>query len=159
MKIIGIDPGLQRTGWGVIEKTGSSLRYIDCGTIQTNADDALDLRLKYIHTSLVSVIQLHAPANAAIEETFVSVNGSSTLKLGQARGAIIVTLAICNLPVAEYSATHVKKAVVGTGRAEKSQVEAMIKILLPGAKATKADAYDALAIAVCHANTMRYNGK
>jgi len=154
--IIGIDPGLRRTGWGVIEKNGSQLKFIDCGVIESSADENLDIRLKQLHDGIIAVMKNYTPLQAAIEETFVSVNGASTLKLGQARGAALLTLSICGLRVYEYSATNIKKAVVGVGRAEKSQVESMVKILLPGAKATKADAYDALAVAICHANTRQH---
>lgn len=151
--ILGIDPGLQRTGWGVISTQGSSLKFVACGVIKTNASHPLDVRLKSIHDGIRKVADMYSPIEAAIEETFVSVNGASTLKLGQARGAAMLSLSLCSLPVSEYSATSVKKAVVGNGHAEKKQVEAMMKILLPGANPEMADAADALAIAVCHANS------
>ncbi len=152
---MGIDPGLQRTGWGIIEKSGASIGYVDCGVIQTDPEQSLALRLKTIHEGMVEIIRQYQPQTVAVEETFVSINGASTLKLGQARGAIMLTLAICGLDIFEYSATNIKKAVTGAGRAEKKQVEALVRILLPPVKSSRADAYDALAAAICHANSVR----
>lgn len=152
MKIIGIDPGLQRTGWGVIAMKSGALSFVACGTIKTDSAQPLDKRLQQLHHDLKEQIILHTPQTAAIEETFVSVNGASTLKLGQARGALMLTLSLCNLPVAEYAATLVKKSIVGAGRAEKNQVAMMVQTLLSGCGKFGADAMDALAIAICHAN-------
>jgi crossover junction endodeoxyribonuclease RuvC len=150
MRILGVDPGLQRTGWGVIDVTGNRLVYVGCGVVASKADWALADRLKALHDGLMGVVARFAPQEAAIEETFVTANGVSTLKLGQARGAALVTLALAGLPVAEYAATQVKKSVVGAGRAEKSQMAFMVARLLPGADVKQADATDALAIAITH---------
>ena len=156
MIILGVDPGLNHTGWGVIEKQGSNLRYVACGVISVPAKGNLPDRIIQLSNGLGSIIAEHQPASAAIEETFATPNGASTLKLGQARGALLLTLAQAGLEVGEYSATHVKKAVVGVGRAEKHQVAQMVGMLLPAArdqiKGKKDDATDALAIAICHAN-------
>lgn len=151
MIILGIDPGLQRTGWGVIRQTGNTLSMIACGVVASRAEDDLAIRLKHLNQGIDSAINLYHPQEAAIEETFVSVNGASTLKLGQARGALILTLCQAGLNVAEYSATKVKKTIVGAGRAEKHQVAQMVQILLPGCSRYGADAMDALAVAICHA--------
>ena len=155
-RIIGIDPGLVSTGWGVIESKGSSLTFIDCGTIAPDSKAPLSERLHELYADLSRIIALYKPTTAAIEETFVTANGASTLKLGQARGALIVTLAAQGLPVAEYATRSVKKALVGTGAADKNQVSQMVGVLMPAArealKACKHDAADALAIAICHAH-------
>ncbi len=151
MLVLGIDPGLQRTGWGIINKQGTALRYIASGLIQPNAKAPLPERLAALHDGIQQVTSQFGPDCAAIEETFVSVNGASTLKLGQARGAILLSLAISTLPVSEYAATLVKKTIVGVGRAEKQQVGLMVRHLLPGCDVTQADEADALAIAICHA--------
>lgn len=157
MRIIGIDPGLVSTGWGIVEKQGSNLRFVGCGTLAPKTTLALSQRLVFLHRELTALITTHQPDSAAIEETFVTANGASTLKLGQARGALIVTLAAANLPVAEYATRLVKKAIVGTGTADKNQVAQMVGVLLPASrealKACKHDAADALAIAICHANS------
>lgn len=150
--LLGIDPGLQKAGWGAIRAQGNHLSFLACGTIRTNAGDALATRLHTLHNGLAEVIHQLKPDQAAIEETFVSVNGASTLKLGQARGAILLALSLHGLPVSEYAATQVKKSIVGVGRAEKAQVEMMVKQLLPGAKCQTSDEADALAIALCHAH-------
>ena len=152
--ILGIDPGLQRTGWGIISKDGVNLHFIACGTVASDNTRPLAERLLQLHDGLLEIITHHKPDEAAIEETFVSVNGASTLKLGQARGAILVTLSLAGLAVEEYSATQVKKTVVGAGRAEKTQVQAMVDMLLPASKSIRKgpDAADALAIAICHAH-------
>ena len=155
-RIIGIDPGLVSTGWGFIESKGSNLSFVDCGTIAPNTKLPLSERLLALHADLTRIIALYKPTAAAIEETFVTANGASTLKLGQARGALIVTLAASGLPVAEYATRLVKKAIVGTGTADKNQMGQMVGVLLPAArealKACKHDAADALAIAITHAN-------
>ncbi|MFM9891040.1 MAG: crossover junction endodeoxyribonuclease RuvC [Rickettsiales bacterium] len=155
-RIIGIDPGLVSTGWGIVEKQGSNLRFVACGTIAPKTTLALSERLVFLHRELTALIAIHQPHGAAIEETFVTANGASTLKLGQARGALIVTLAAANLSVAEYATRKVKKAIVGTGTADKNQMAQMVGVLLPASRpalaACKHDAADALAIAICHAN-------
>lgn len=156
VRILGVDPGLNTTGWGVIEQRGSALTFIACGTITSKAADALSVRLASLAQGLRAVLREHCPHGAAIEETFVNVSGSSTLKLGQARGALLLTLADAGLPVGEYAPTLIKKAVVGVGRAEKAQVAMMVQMLLPAARTAlatqKADASDALAVAICHAH-------
>ncbi len=158
-RIIGIDPGLVSTGWGIVESKGSSLTFIDCGTIAPNSKAPLSERLHTLYADLTRIIELYKPTTAAIEETFVTANGASTLKLGQARGALIVTLAAKGLPVAEYATRSVKKAIVGTGTADKNQVSQMVGVLMPAARAAladcKHDAADALAIAICHAHHVR----
>lgn len=160
IRIIGIDPGLVSTGWGIIESKGSTLSFIGCGTIAPGTKLPLSERLAYLHHELTSIVATHQPQAAAIEETFVTANGASTLKLGQARGALIVTLAAQNLPVAEYATRLVKKAITGTGTADKNQIGQMVSVLLPAARtalaACKHDAADALAIAITHAHHHRY---
>jgi len=154
--ILGIDPGLQRTGWGVIKQAGNAISFIGCGVIKSDAADSLAVRLKGLSDGIGNVITQYRPQESAIEETFVSVNGASTLKLGQARGALLLTLAQAGLPVAEYAATLVKKSIVGAGRAEKHQIAQMVQMLLPGCGAHGADAMDALAVAITHANHVGY---
>ena len=151
-RILGIDPGLRCTGWGVIEKQGSQLSFIAAGTVESNAKESLDFRLQELHDGLQAVLDAYAPDEVAIEETFVTANGASTLKLGQARGALMLTASLNQLPIHEYAATLVKKTVVGVGRAEKNQVTQMVKHLLPGSNITQPDAADALAIAICHSS-------
>jgi crossover junction endodeoxyribonuclease RuvC len=155
MRILGVDPGLQRTGWGIIDVKGNSLKYIDCGVAASNSADTLAERLKQLADGLSSIIGKFSPDTAAVEETFSNVNAASTLKLGQARGAILLVLSQAGLSVHEYAATLVKKSIVGVGRAEKTQVKAMVGVLLPGFKNAPADASDALAIAICHAHHRR----
>lgn len=151
MRILGLDPGLQVTGWGVIEAEGNRLRHVAHGVVRTKADAALPVRLAFLSSSLAELIAAHAPEEAAVEEVFVNVNPASTLKLGMARGVVMLAPAAAGLPVGEYAPTLVKQACVGTGRAEKSQVAMMVSRLLPGCNAT-ADAADALAVAICHAH-------
>lgn len=155
--LLGIDPGLQRTGWGIIISKQNQLSFIDCGVIATAAHLPMAERLKTLHDGLEIVIAKHRPMETAIEETFVSVNGASTLKLGQARGAIMLSLSLAELPVFEYSATQVKKSVVGNGHADKKQIAMMVKTLLPASTAKKADAADALAVAITHAHMRTMN--
>lgn len=155
MRILGIDPGLNVTGWGVIEKQGNRLSFIAAGQVKTDAKAPLAERLKALHLGLEQTLSLYKPQEAAIEETFLNTNALSSLKLGHARGAAMLSVAMHGVPLAEYAARLVKKSVVGVGKAEKEQVEAMVKMILPGAKATSADAYDALAVAICHANHIR----
>ncbi len=152
IRLIGIDPGLRRTGWGVIESDGVRLVYIASGMVKSEAGEALSFRLRQIFEGLTSVIASFKPSEAAVEETFVNKDARSTLKLGQARGIALLAPAMRGLPVAEYAANVIKKTVVGAGHAEKSQVQAMIGLLLPKAKFDSADEADALAIAICHAN-------
>ncbi|MCC6069626.1 crossover junction endodeoxyribonuclease RuvC [Massilia sp. GCM10020059] len=153
MIILGIDPGLRTTGFGVIEKQGSKLRYIASGTIKTGSDGALPPRLKVILNGIGEVVRTYRPDCAAIEKVFVNVNPQSTLLLGQARGAAITALVGSDLAVAEYTALQVKQAVVGTGKAAKEQVQDMVSrlLLLPGLPGS--DAADALGVAICHANS------
>lgn len=151
MRIFGIDPGLQRTGWGVVDVTGNRLTHISHGVIQTNAKSDTADRLTHIFEELMKMITLWQPTHAAIEETFVNKNPASALKLGLARGVAMMAPAKAGLRVAEYPANLVKKSVVGAGHAEKEQVQAMIRVLLPGVEASH-DAADALAVAICHAH-------
>ena len=153
MIIIGLDPGLGTTGWGVIAKQGSRLTHIANGQIRTDAKASLAERLVHLDRELTDVILAHRPDAGAVEEVFVNSNPQSTLKLGQARGVCLLALARAGLPVAEYATRLVKKALVGTGAAEKAQVQAMLGILLPGVKLAGADAADALAVAITHAHS------
>ncbi len=155
MKILGVDPGLTKTGLGIIEVKNNSLYFIASTTIHTSASDLLATRLKQFHDSVTDFINLHQPHEAAIEETFINSNPTSSLKLGHARGALILSLALCGLRVHEYSTTAVKKAVVGIGRADKNQIQTMVKILLPKANFKSEDEADALAVAICHNNNRR----
>ena len=151
IRILGIDPGLRNTGWGLILSEGSKLAFIACGRIESSSGASLAERLRQLHDGLSEVIARHAPHEAAVEETFVNRDPQSALKLGQARGVALVVPALAGLDVAEYAANQVKKTVVGVGHADKRQVQAMIRVLLPKAEATSADAADALAVAICHA--------
>lgn len=152
LRIIGLDPGLTHTGWGVIESAGSRLRFIAAGAVTTTAAEDLPRRLVRLHEALAALIAEWAPDEAAVEHTYVNRNPAAALKLGQARGIALLAPARAGLPVAEYQAMEVKRAVVGTGHAEKAQVQEMVRRLLPGAAAGRADAADALAIAICHAH-------
>ena len=151
IRILGIDPGLRRTGWGVITQEGSKLGFLGCGVILSDDKASLAERLKQLHLGVVAVIHDYAPDESAIEETFVNTDARATLKLGQARGASMLACALAGLSVAEYAPNQVKKTVVGAGHAQKEQVQAMIKILLPKSDASNADAADALAVAITHA--------
>ena len=150
MRVLGIDPGLRRTGWGVIEADGHRLRHVADGVVRAAERGAMASRLAELHARLSDVIAAFEPDSAAIEETFVNANGATTLKLGQARGVALLAPALAGVPVAEYAANLVKKSVVGYGHAGKLQVGAMIALLLPGAKVETEDAADALAVAICH---------
>ena len=150
-RIIGIDPGLRHLGWGIIESEGSRLVFVACGTIHTDAKQTLAERLRLLHLGLAAVIAEHAPDEAAVEETFVNRDPQSALKLGQARGIALVVPALAGLSVAEYAANTVKKTVVGAGHADKKQIAMMVRVLLPKADAGSADAADALAVAITHA--------
>ncbi len=150
--IIGLDPGLGTTGWGVINSVGNRLTHIANGQIKTDAKMPLASRLLQIDLALADIVRDYAPEAAAVEEVFVNTNAQSTLKLGQARGVVLLGASRSGLEVGEYSARMVKKSVVGTGTADKAQIQAMMKVLLPGAKIAGADAADALAVAICHAH-------
>ncbi|MCO5091518.1 crossover junction endodeoxyribonuclease RuvC [Bosea sp. (in: a-proteobacteria)] len=151
IRILGIDPGLRRTGWGVIVSEGSKLSFVACGCVESEGALPLGRRLRQLHEGLHAVIAAHRPLEVAVEETFVNRDPQSALKLGQARGIALVVPALAGLDVAEYAANLVKKTVVGVGHADKKQVQAMIKVLLPRAETGSADAADALAVAICHA--------
>jgi crossover junction endodeoxyribonuclease RuvC len=155
MIVIGLDPGLGITGWGVIAKTGNRLTHIANGQVHTDPAASLPDRLVTLDRELTDVVLHYAPDQGAVEEVFVNANPQSTLKLGQARGVCLLALARAGLPVSEYATRMVKKALVGTGGAEKAQVQAMLKVLLPGVKLAGADAADALAVAVAHAHMTR----
>jgi crossover junction endodeoxyribonuclease RuvC len=152
IRIIGLDPGLRRTGWGVVDSDGVRLIYVASGVIAAPSDDDLAYRLRTIFEGVSGVIASFKPREAAVEETFVNENPRSTLKLGQARGAVMLAPAMAGLRVAEYTPNLIKKSVTGTGHAEKRQIQAMIGFLLPKAAVESADEADALAIAICHAN-------
>lgn len=152
LRILGIDPGLRSTGFGVIEKQGNALHYIASGCITTNSEESLPLRVKTLLDGVSEVIATYQPQQAAIEVVFVNVNPQSTLLLGQARGAALSALVLANLPVAEYTALQVKQAVVGHGKAAKDQVQQMVIRLLKLSGAPGADAADALACAIAHAH-------
>ncbi|MFC0284197.1 crossover junction endodeoxyribonuclease RuvC [Camelimonas abortus] len=151
IRILGIDPGLRRTGWGVIDVTGTRLSFVACGCVRSSDADGLALRLRQLHDGLAGVLRAWTPDEVAVEETFVNRDPQSTLKLGQARGVALLAPALYGAPVSEYSANKVKKTVVGVGHAGKHQVEAMVKALLPKAAPESADAADALAVAITHA--------
>lgn len=152
MKILGLDPGLGTTGWGLIEAEGNRLSHVANGQIKTDPSAPLPHRLAALADQLEALIVEHRPVAAAVEQIFVSQNPQSTLKLGQARGVVLMCAARAGIDVGEYSPTLVKKAVVGTGGAEKAQVHAMVSRLLPGAKIAGPDAADALAVAITHAH-------
>ena len=152
MRVIGIDPGLRRTGWGVIEVSGNQIRHLGNGVCKSTATDALSVRLFGLYTQLKRVVFSHKPTCAAIENTFVSKDAAGTLKLGQARGIALLVPAEAGLPVFEYAPNTVKKTVVGVGHADKVQVAHMVKMQIPTAEVDNYDAFDALAIALCHAH-------
>ena len=151
IRILGIDPGLRTTGWGLIEAAGTRLSFVACGAVKSDGGDTLAERLRTLHDGLTTVIAAHRPHEAAVEETFVNRDPQSALKLGQARGIALVVPALAGLSVAEYSALLIKKTVTGAGHAEKSQVQMMVRILLPRCDFGTADAADALAVAITHA--------
>jgi crossover junction endodeoxyribonuclease RuvC len=152
IRILGIDPGLRRTGWGLIAADGNRLIHLACGSLETSERAPLGERLLAIHDGLIAVIERHHPHEAAVEATFVNANAAATLKLGQARGVAMLVPARAGLSVAEYAPNLVKKSIVGSGHGEKAQIRMMIGVLLPQAKPQSEDAADALAIAVCHAH-------
>jgi crossover junction endodeoxyribonuclease RuvC len=151
IRILGIDPGLRHTGYGLIEQRGARLSFISCGSIKTRADRPLAERLAEIHRALIDLIETQKPDEAAVEETFVNRDPQSALKLGQARGIALAAPALMGLPVAEYAANVVKKTIVGFGHAEKEQIAKMVRMLLPTSLAASSDAADALALAITHA--------
>jgi len=152
MRILGLDPGLGTTGWGLIEADGNRLRHIANGQLKTDSSAELPRRLAHLADQLDALVGDQKPDTTAVEEVFVNKNPQSTLKLAQARGAVLAACGRASLPVAEHAARLVKKAVVGTGGAEKAQVQAMLKVLLPGVAIAGADAADALAVAIADAH-------
>jgi len=152
IRILGIDPGLRRTGWGVVEVDGNRLSFIACGSLATDDQAALAARLVTIHDGLVRVVADFRPDEAAAEATFVNRDATATLKLGQARGVALLVPARAGVPVAEYAPNLVKKTIVGTGHGDKAQIRMMICVLLPKAVPDSEDAADALAVAVTHAH-------
>ncbi|MFY9625100.1 MAG: crossover junction endodeoxyribonuclease RuvC [Rhodoplanes sp.] len=152
IRILGIDPGLRRTGWGVIDIDGTRLTFIACGSVATDDRAAMGERLVAIHEGLCGVIADYRPAESAVEATFVNKDAAATLKLGQARGVALLVPARAGLPVAEYAPNLVKKAIVGAGHCEKTQIRMMVGVLLPKADPPSEDAADALAVAICHAH-------
>ncbi len=152
IRIIGIDPGLRRTGWGVVEIAGNRLAFLACGSVTTNETDMLAVRLLTIYDGLMRILLEFRPDEAAVEATFVNKDAAATLKLGQARGIAMVVPAKAGMPVAEYAPNLVKKSIVGAGHGDKTQVRMMIGVLLPKADPASDDAADALAIAVTHAH-------
>ena len=152
IRILGIDPGLRRTGWGVIDIEGNRLTFVDCGSVEPAEGLPLANRLLAIHEGLAGVLGNFRPAEAAVEQTFVNKDGVATLKLGQARGVAMLAPAMFGITVAEYAPNQVKKTVVGAGHADKNQIQVMLKILLPRAEPKSADAADALAVAITHAH-------
>lgn len=164
LRILGLDPGLRHTGWGVIEKEGSRLRFLAAGVINPNETSSLSERLAELHLELKKVIESFEPDEAAVEETFVNKNPTSTLKLGQARGVVLLTPALFEISVAEYTPNQIKKMIVGAGHADKNQVDMMVRTLLKTVpEKIPPDASDALAIALCHAfmrpATLMNNGR
>ena len=152
IRILGIDPGLRRTGWGIVAITGNRLSFLACGSLATDDKTSLAVRLLAIHDGLQRVVAEYRPEEAAVEATFVNRDASATLKLGQARGIAMLVPAIAGLPVAEYAPNLVKKTIVGAGHSEKMQIRMMVKVLLPKADPQGDDAADALAVAVTHAH-------
>jgi crossover junction endodeoxyribonuclease RuvC len=152
IRILGIDPGLRRTGWGVVEIAGNRLGFLACGSVMTRDDDGLAVRLLTIYDGLMRIFDEFRPDEAAVEATFVNRDAKATLKLGQARGIAMVVPAKAGVPVAEYAPNLVKKSIVGAGHGDKAQVRMMIGVLLPKANPSSEDAADALAIAVTHAH-------
>lgn len=152
VRIIGLDPGLRHSGWGIIESMGNTLIHVADGVVRTDPALPLAERLKVIHGELLKIVSEFAPGEAAVEETFVAKDARAALKLGQARGVAILAATTEGIPLAEYAPNQVKKSVVGVGHAEKEQIRHMVKVLLPLAKAASEDAADALAVAICHAH-------
>lgn len=151
IRIVGFDPGLRNTGWGVIDVAGSRLSFVACGSVTSRDDATLAERLRQLHDGLSAVLATHGPHEAAVEETFVNRDPQSALRLGQARGIALVVPSLAGLSVAEYAANLIKKTVAGVGHAEKAQIALMVKVLLPASDARSPDAADALAVAITHA--------
>lgn len=158
MRVIGLDPGLRRTGWGVIDVDGARLRHVASGTCQSEGE-ALAERLLSLFRNLTAILADWAPDAAAVENTFVNRDGAGTLKLGQARGVVMLAPAHAGIPVGEYAPNAVKKCVVGVGHADKTQIAHMVRLHLPGAEPSGPDAADALAVAICHAHHLQSAGK
>jgi len=152
MRVLGLDPGLRRTGWGVVDLNGTRLTHVANGGVGSDEKLSLAERLVQIRSGLAAVVAEMMPDEAAVEETFVNKNPTTTLKLGQVRGIVLLVPAEAGLPVAEYTPNHVKKSVVGVGHAEKQQIHLMLRTLLPGVAIDGPDAADALAVAICHAH-------
>jgi crossover junction endodeoxyribonuclease RuvC len=152
IRILGLDPGLRRTGWGVIDVTGNRLAFVACGTVTSDDKAELGARLAQLHRGISDVLAAWSPDEAAVEQTFVNKDATATLKLGQARGIAMLVPARAGLRVAEYAPNAVKKAVIGVGHGEKQQIHMMLKVLMPKAEFKGNDAADALAIAICHAH-------
>lgn len=152
MRLLGLDPGLRRTGWGVVEAEGNALHFLDAGVVATDPAHDLATRLDVLYRGLREVVDRERPSAAAVEETVVNVNADSSLKLGHARGVVLLAAAHAGLEVTEYASKTVKRAVVGTGAAHKRQVAMMVRMLLPGSGRLGGDAADALAVAICHAH-------
>jgi crossover junction endodeoxyribonuclease RuvC len=152
MRLLGLDPGLQRTGWGLVHARGNAVSFLAAGVVSTDPALELALRLNALYRGLQAVIADHRPDAAAVEETVVNKNAESSLKLGHARGVVLLAAAHAGLPVSEYASKTVKRAVVGTGAADKRQVAMMVRTLLPGSGTPSPDAADALAVALCHAH-------
>ncbi len=152
VRVLGLDPGLRVTGWGIVESEGARLRHVANGCVVSDDSRPMADRLVQLYDGLMAVIEAHAPDAAAVEETFVNKNASSTLKLGAARGVVLLAPARAGIPVAEYATNAIKKSVVGVGHAAKEQIQMMVGRLLPGVALAGADAADALAAAICHVN-------
>ncbi len=152
IRVLGLDPGLRRTGWGVVAASGNALAFVAAGTVTAPLDGSLAARLAALHDGLRDVVARWRPDEAAVEETFVNRDARATLKLGQARGIALLVPALAGLAVAEYAPNTVKKAIVGAGHADKQQIRAMVRVLLPRAEFDSDDAADSLAIAICHAH-------
>lgn len=152
MRVLGLDPGLRHTGWGIIDVDGNHLTHVADGVAHAATDEPLAARLVALFRQIIAVVERFRPDEAAVEETFVNRNPASALKLGVARGVVLLAPAERGVPVAEYSANLVKKAVVGAGHAEKGQVQVMVRRILPGCLIADPDAADALAVAICHAH-------
>lgn len=150
-RFLGLDPGLRTTGWGVIDAEDNRLRWVADGVVRSDEDLTLAERLAQLFDGVTEIVRTYKPDEAAVEETFVNKNPTSTLKLGQARGAVITAIGIVGIPVSEYTPNQVKKTVVGAGHAQKDQVGFMVRRLLPGCQVKTADSADALAVAICHA--------
>ncbi|MBN8827796.1 MAG: crossover junction endodeoxyribonuclease RuvC [Sphingobacteriia bacterium] len=155
MRILGIDPGLNNVGWGIIDKNGSKIVFVASGAIKTSSKESLDKRLLHISENIKQVIEAYTPQTVAIEETYVNVNPKSSLVLGIARGAIILTVASLNVPCSYYEPMLIKKTITGSGKADKEQIQKMVRLLLPTADFATHDAADALAIAFCHSSFCR----